>query len=130
MRLDDVHDLLGNRDHRIERIHGRLEDEADLVPAISLEAGLGELQHFLALEADRAARNEAGKPGQPGQGKGDGGLAAAAFAGQPEGFAFADVEVDAVDGAGDGIVADIVDGEVAHLEQDAIRRHRRFSRDG
>jgi hypothetical protein len=40
-------------------------------------------------------RNEAGQAGEAGERKGDGGFAAAALAGEPEGFAGADVEVNA-----------------------------------
>ena len=123
MRENGVLDLLGHLDHRVQGIHRRLEDEADLAPAVAAQPLGGKAQHILTHEADGAAGNEAGQAREAGERKGDSGFAAAALPGEPEGFAGADVEVDAVDGTRHGVGADIVDGEVTDLDQGCVRQN-------
>jgi hypothetical protein len=92
---EDLHDLLADGEHRIERSHGLLEDHGDAVAPDLAHAVRGRTQQVLPQEADVAADGGLGRGEQPEDGQGGDGLAAARFPHQAQGFAGAEVEADA-----------------------------------
>ena len=55
MGADGVQYLIRHPHHRVQRVHGGLEDKADLIPAVFAQAFGAEIQDLLTLEADAAA---------------------------------------------------------------------------
>src|ERR1700727_2296338 len=96
---------------RVQRAVGVLEDHLDLAPHLPQGPGR-QVGDVLAVEDDLPA----GDGLQPGDAAGQGGLAAAGLAPQPEGLPVADLEADAVDGVHEPVLAGqhrgAADGEV------------------
>ena len=117
---DHVDDLLADRHHRVERVHGALEDHRDLAPAEAGELGVAHGEHVATAEADLAAGDDGGRVQDAGDGVGDGRLAAAGFAGQADDLAGPDGEGDAVDGAHRALCGQVLDAQVADVEERLI----------
>ena len=92
-------DLLADGQHRIERGHRLLEDEADLLGADLVQFIAGERHQVAALEHDLALDDAARRHRDQFQDRHRrDGLAAAGFADDAERLALVDGDVDAVDG--------------------------------
>ena len=113
-----LHDLLPDRQDRIERGHRLLEDHGDVAPAHRAHVVVGELEQVATLEQDAAGGDAGRVPGQqPHDGERGHRLAAAGFADDGHDLAAVDVVGDAVDRAhraARGLEADV---QVLHLEQ-------------
>ena len=95
---DRLGDLLAGRAHRVESVHGSLEDDRDLLPADLAHAVLGAFGQVAAVEED-VTRDDLAVLGQQLEDRQGGRrLAAARLAGQAQALARLDDEADAVDG--------------------------------
>ena len=111
-------DLLADRQHRIERGHRLLEDEADLLGADVVHLMAGERHQVAAFEQDLAFDDPARRHGDQFQDRHRrDGLAAAGFADDAERLALVDADVDAVDGPQDAVVGIEVGLQTLDLEQ-------------
>ena len=82
-----IRELIADFHDRVERIHGALEDDGDPAPAELAQFRIIHFQDILAFEEDLPAGDQ-GRGMQDAQdGMGDGGFAAAGFAGQTDHFA-------------------------------------------
>ena len=121
-----LHDLLSDRQDRIERGHRLLEDHGDVASAHRAHLVVGEIEQVAPLEQDAARGNAGGVLGQqPHDGERGNRLAAAGFADDGHDLAAVDAvgnAVDRADGAARGLEADV---QILHLEQ---RRARAVAR--
>ena len=93
---------LSMRQHRVQRVHRALEHHRHLAPAQLVQRLRRRGRARRAVEQDLAARaDERRRAVQAADGEGDGALAAAGFAGEPEELAAADVEAHVLDGVED-----------------------------
>src|SRR5690606_32925502 len=94
MGMQGFHDLLADREHRVQRAHGLLENHADLVAANSPPFARGHGQQLATIEFD-AAHQATGTLRQKTQyGQARDGLAAAALAYEPDALAGVESEAD------------------------------------
>ena len=115
--VDRVDDLVADGHHRVERVHRALEDHRDLAPAEAGQLGVAHGQHVLAAQEDVAAGDDRRRMQDAGDGVGDGRFAAAGLAGQSEHLPRTDGEGDAVDGPHRPLGRQVLDAQVAHVEQ-------------
>ncbi len=120
-----LHDLLPDRQDRIERGHRLLKDHRDIAPAHLAHLVVGETEQVASLEQDAPVRNARGVLGQQAHDRERRHrLAAAGLA--DDGYDLAAVDavgnaVDGVDGAARGLEADV---QVLHFEQRCASRPR------
>jgi hypothetical protein len=123
MRLEDVHELRAQPQHRVEGVHGGLEDDRDLLPADLgklLPAGAQDIHGGAVggVEHGRTAGGHSRGALQPGQGVDQGRLAAAALTGHAERLAAVQGEAHVDDG---------LDGQrvrlVSHIETVDVEEH-------
>ena len=100
--------------HRVERHHGVLEDHRDAPAAQSPQGRFRGADQVLALEADLAADDSAGRVDQPEQRKAGHRLARARLADQAQHLTLGDREVDSVDrldhaGLGEEVGLEVLD---------------------
>src|SRR5262249_59329159 len=86
VRLKHVGELGADRHYRVERVHGALHHDGQMVPAQTPEFGGTGPEEVtgrtrIQMHPDRAADDDSGRPQQPGHGEREGRLAAATFAG-------------------------------------------------
>ena len=110
-------DLAADGQHRVERGHRLLEDHRDLVAADPAHLGPAQPEQVAALEADRAAREAAGRDRDQAQDRERGdALAAAALADHAQGLAAPQLERDAVDRLDHAVAGQEVGPEILDLE--------------
>jgi len=125
VRHNSVRDLRADRCHRVERVHGALENDTDTAPTEAAQRLGVHGQDVLAGEANLTAGDARGRLEQARDGIGDGALAAARLAGQAQHLAFTDLERDAVDGADRATSGQVLHAQVAHLQQRLTWGYRR-----
>ena len=121
-----LHDLLPDRQDRVERGHRLLEDHRDVAAAHLAHVVVGEIEQVSAGEQDAAGGDAAGFLGQkPHDGERGHRLAAAGFADDRHRFARPDGVRNAVDRAHDAARGLEPHVQVLHLEQRRARAVRR-----
>ena len=115
---DSLANLVPDREHRVERGHGLLEDHGDAIATNSAHLGCGQLHQIAPFEHDLATddaprwiRHQAQQ-----RERGDG-FAAARFAHQGQRFAGVDAEAHAIDRARDAGPGEEVGSQIANLQQ-------------
>ena len=93
---DSLGDLFADLFHRVEGVHGTLEDHGDLFPPEIPQFLIGKMGDVFAVEQDLAAFYVAFLREQTDDRQGGGGFAAARFANQADGFALVQIKADAV----------------------------------
>jgi hypothetical protein len=120
VKPDGFRHLFADALHRVQRVHGALEDDGCLVPPDCPEPAPGHRQHVLALQQDLAGDPGAGWE-ETEDGVGDRRLSASGFPGQADGLAGLDAKVDTPDRGHRPLLGPVLHPEVADLE-DAHRR--------
>jgi hypothetical protein len=111
-------DLIGDRQHRIERGHRVLEHHRDVVAAQAPHVAFADLQEVAAAVA-HGARGEPRRSArvQPQDRERGHALAAAGFADHPEALALGDVERHILDGVGPAAIAAELDSQIFDRKQ-------------
>ncbi|GGA73012.1 hypothetical protein GCM10011507_25800 [Edaphobacter acidisoli] len=113
--LDGFGDLAADGHDRVERGHWLLKDHGETATAMAAHGFFRKREEFFACKLNAAGDvRDGGQEAQ--QGQRCGGLAAAGFADQTEGFSGCNVEGDALDGwvcaKGDAQIADFKEGRI------------------
>ena len=118
VRVHRVVELRGDAQHRVQRVHGRLEHRGDLAPAQPVHAALVQLVQVGAVEPHGTAGVVGRRVQQPQHGVAERGLAAARLAEEPDELALLDAERDVPHGVRRRQVPrPVVDGQVLYLDQ-------------
>src|SRR6476659_709252 len=109
--------LITDGEHRVKRRHRLLKDHRDTITANVAHCIIVEGHEIFALELDATALlNASGRLNQSENGKRGDRLAAARFADDADSLTLADIEGDAVDGAGDAGLSVEVSAKIANRE--------------